>query len=398
MATTPIAVERAVPPASAPSRHLRLLEGQQPIDHLLFNEEEIFRLPEAERRRVALQLVRDAATRYYELCPPYRRLCDAEGFAPDDLVTAGELIRVPLVPAGAFKRHSLLCGQESHVVKRCLSSGTQGTRSEVPRDNVTLERFVGSVQSVAKDVVGLPFRGRVLNLGPDTDEAADLWFAYVMSVMELIYPARHFVRDGVFHVAELVAALADAEPDERLLLVGPPPLFLQFAEYLEQSSVKLALDRAGADCMVVTAGGWKRASAEAIEPGELRRRLEAALGVADAACIRDAFNMVELNTVLIECGAHRKHVPPWLVATARDPGSLAALPDGVTGVLAYLDPTPTSYPGFVLSEDFGSVHTDPCPCGRTAPTVTIERRVKRIESRGCALKMDHSICVEKEAA
>jgi long-chain-fatty-acid---luciferin-component ligase len=395
VSTIPVAAERLAAPATA-RLHLRVLEGQDPIDHLLFNEDDLFRLPEPERRRLSLPLVRQAAVHYHALCPPYRRLCEAEGFAPDDLVTAGDLARVPLVPAGAFKRHSLVCGDGSEVVKRCLSSGTQGTRSEVPRDNTTLERFVGSVQSIAKDVVGLPFRGQVLNLGPDTDEAADLWFAYVMSVLELIYPARHFVRDGAFRVADLTDALRDAEPDERLLLVGPPPLFLQFAEYVERHGPGRPL--AGADCVLVTAGGWKRASAEAIEPAELRARLCETLGIEDAARIRDAFNMVELNTVLIECAAHRKHAPPWLVATARDPRTLAPLPSGETGVLAYLDPTPTSYPGFVLSEDFGSIHTEPCACGRTAPTVKIERRVKRIESRGCALKMDHSICVEKEAA
>lgn len=398
MSASPIVAERLAAPAATARLHLRLLEGQESIDHVLFNEGDVFRMAPAERRRVSLQLVREAATRYHELCAPYRRLCEADGFSPADLVTSDDLARVPLVPAGAFKRHSLACGDGRAVVKRCVSSGTQGTRSEVPRDNVTLERFVGSVQSIANDVVGLPFRGRVLNLGPDTDEAADLWFAYVMSVLELIYPAQHFVRGGVFDAAGLAAALEAAEPDERLLLVGPPPLFFRFAEYLQERGPRFGLDSAGADCVVVTAGGWKRASAEAIEPCELRARLCEALGLEEPARVRDAFNMVELNTVLIECEAHRKHAPPWLVATSRDPRSLAALPDGETGVLAYLDPTPTSYPGFVLSEDFGSVSEAPCPCGRTAPTVSIERRIKRIESRGCALKMDHSICVQKEAA
>jgi long-chain-fatty-acid---luciferin-component ligase len=91
----------------------------------------------------------------------------------------------------------------------------------------------------------------------------------------------------------------------------------------------------------------------------------------------------------MDCEHGRKHCPPWLHASARAPKTLAPLGWGESGILAYLDPTATSYPCFVLSDDFGSVtRGERCPCGRSGDVLTIERRINRIEARGCALKLD----------
>jgi long-chain-fatty-acid---luciferin-component ligase len=82
-------------------------------------------------------------------------------------------------------------------------------------------------------------------------------------------------------------------------------------------------------------------------------------------------------------------VPPWLRVTARDPGDLRVLGEGESGMLGYVDPLATSYPGFVLSDDLGTVsYGVDCACGRRSDMLRIERRLSRVESRGCALKLD----------
>ena len=102
--------------------------------------------------------------------------------------------------------------------------------------------------------------------------------------------------------------------------------------------------------------------------------------------MRDTFNMVELNTVILECRYHRKHVPPWVHATTRDPRTLSPLPSGVEGVLSYLDPTPVSYPGFVFSDDLGVVfEAVECGCGRLGDVLAISRRIDRVKERVDAL-------------
>jgi len=98
--------------------------------------------------------------------------------------------------------------------------------------------------------------------------------------------------------------------------------------------------------------------------------------------------MVELNTVVLECSAKRKHVPPWLYVRARNAADLTVLDDCEEGVLSFLDGTAESYPAFILSDDIGAVVSNmKCECGRTTDVVEIRRRVRRIEERGCALRM-----------
>jgi long-chain-fatty-acid---luciferin-component ligase len=139
---------------------------------------------------------------------------------------------------------------------------------------------------------------------------------------------------------------------------------------------------------VVTAGGWKRSSSEEIDRDEFARRCARYLGLTDRRYVRDAFNMVELNTVLLECERGAKHVPPWLVLLSLDPEALTPTTPGRMGLLGFLDPLPTSYPGFVVSDDFVRLHEGRCPCGRSGPTLEFCRRVELAEGRGCALTIE----------
>jgi long-chain-fatty-acid---luciferin-component ligase len=358
------------------------------FDRILVDDDMLFRWSAERRAETALAAIRAAAAHHIEACEPYARLCRARGFAADQLNTPADLARVPLVPSSAFKHQALMSCPPEQIVKHCLSSGTQGTVSTVSRDDLTLKRFLGSTQQLADLMLGLPDRGEVFNLGPDSDEAGDLWFAYVMSILELLFPARHYVSRGEYAVHRLIADLGKVPEGVTPILVGPPALFAVLADTVESSHAQLNLGAAGA--FAVTAGGWKRRDGEAIDAPTLAAKLTAALGLEGPHRVRDTFNMVELNTVVFECEQHRKHLPPWLHVSAREPGTLELLPAGETGVLAWLDPTAASYPAFLLSDDFGRIDADACPCGRTGESVQIIRRVRKVETRGCALKIDSS--------
>jgi long-chain-fatty-acid---luciferin-component ligase len=176
------------------------------------------------------------------------------------------------------------------------------------------------------------------------------------------------------------AALGAKKP---FVVIGPPFRIADLCQELGRRGLPAFVEHS----FVVSAGGWKGRAAETIDAATFRRQVAETLGAADETVVRDSFNMVELNTVIHECPHHRKHVPPWLLVQARDPRTNEVLPAGQTGVLAFLDATADSYPGFVLSEDFGRVLDEACPCGRVGPQVEIVRRINRIEARGCALKM-----------
>lgn len=338
------------------------------------------------RQEIAFRLIKDGFSHHYMGCETYRRLCEMEKFSPQQLRGWSDLAHIPLIPSSVFKHRLIHTGPESDIIKVCLSSETQGSQSRLPRDHVTLERFVGSTGTQFDLLLNPWDKAQGFNLGPDTNKAEDLWFAYVMSILDLIRPTNHYVGEDVFYPASMVADLQMLSTNTQPILVGPPILFLHLLDFLARQDIRL--DLGSRNGLVVTAGGWKRFNNEAISREVLTDRLIECLGLTGPAQVRDAFNMVELNTVLLECEYRRKHIPPWLVVLVRDPGTLTPVPAGTTGLLSYLDATAHSYPGFILSDDFVRLSKEPCPCNRTGPTLEHVRRVKRIETRGCALKMD----------
>jgi long-chain-fatty-acid---luciferin-component ligase len=332
-----------------------------------------------------LELVRESVGHHLVQCPAYARFAEQVGFDFDSLADPKALDYVPQIPTSAFKRSAILSVPAEQTAKRCTSSGTQGTISVVYRDRFTIERLLGSTRRGLELLVGDWYEDEihVLNLGPDQAEAGDLWFAYVMSLIGVDYPTHHAVRAGTFDPHEALAALSRATAFP--VLAGPPALVMEVAE--------AALVRGGLSIphlAIVTAGGWKRAGAQRIARGEFNELLLRAFDLENTCRVRDAFNQVELNTVMLECEYHRKHVPPWLHITARSLRTLEPLAYGEQGLLSYLDPSASSYPCFILADDVGTVRRGPCDCGWAGRTLEIERRLDRAESWGCALKMDRA--------
>ena len=246
------------------------------------------------------------------------------------------------------------------AVAESAGVGTQGVISRVRRDNTSLERFVGSIRLSAEQLLDLRVRAHVFNLGPDTDDAGDIWFPYVMSLISLLRPATHYVVDGIFDPRKVVdtdgVGRRDSADHRR-----SADLRRYLLRYLSEQGITMNLGaRRG---LLVTGGGWKTHSDEEIDSGDFRAWCAGQLGL-DAACVRDAYNMVELNTVVFECEAAHKHIPPWLIVEALDSEAQQPVSTGEMGVLAYWDALPTGYPGFVISDDFGVVDHGRCECGR----------------------------------
>jgi len=273
-------------------------------------------------------------------------------------------------------------GYERNQLKACTSSGTLGTKSVVYRDDKTLERFAGSVSYGISQFLGRDHsRRRAFVLGPNAVEAGDLWFSYVLSLVEIVYKTDFYGSAGRVDFVRLYGELK-GENYYQPILVGPPSLIVDFVKFLKRSN--LELDLGVKEAYIITAGGWKNRVAEQISSLVFRGECSSFFSL-DPSRIRDSFNMVELNSVMFECEHHRMHVPPWLRVEAVDPITMAATGD--EGVLAFLDPTAVSYPSFILSEDLGTLAQGICPCGIDGEWLSFNRRVKANEQRGCATKM-----------
>lgn len=345
---------------------------------------DIMSLPPGKAAGLRLEYIRSAVAWHIERNPRYAKYCASYGFDAAALREPADLGKVPLLPSALFKRGAATVSSapaDSDVLDT-TSSGTRGTISVVPRDDHTLNRFFATVGVGTREILGQERSNlQVFNIGPL--RAGHLWIAYVMSGVALFTSGRCYVEGDVFLQGQFLEDLR-AAADTPVMVVGPPAIILDAARQAGRAGLRLH-----PESMIVSIGGWKRATGKMVPRAEFVETLLESFGLEDPSGIRDSFNMVELNTVLFECSAHRLHCPPWLHIDAREPRTLVPLAPGETGVLAFVDPTPTSYPGFVLSDDFGSVLRDhDCECGRVADILRIERRINRIEGRGCALKLD----------
>ncbi len=367
--------------------------AQAPVETVLYGEDDPYRWDEARTRMFQSLVFAEAFRFHYTNCRLYQRYCDLEGVSPDTLTLPEDIARVPLIPASMFKEQTIRSVDEDAVAKVCRSSGTQGVISRVNRDNTSLERFVGSIRLSAEQLLDLRVRAQVFNLGPDTDAAGDVWFPYVMSLISLLRPATHYVLDGVFDPRKVADDLMALDEEIQPIIVGPPIFVAYLLQYLTDQGVTMDLGaRRG---LLVTGGGWKTHTDEEVDSAEFRAWCARQLGLEGTA-VRDAYNMVELNTVVFECEAAHKHIPPWLIVEALDPETQEPVPAGEMGVLAYWDALPTGYPGFVISDDFGVLDPSGCECGRAGPTMSFMRRVTAADDRGCARAMDAETEVAEE--
>ncbi len=375
----------------SPDVELSILETVPRLDHLVFDDPWV----QPDDPQFRFELIREAVEFHLSQCPAYAQFAQTTGFSADLLKEPSDLALVPQIPTLAFKQnHQILSCPAVDIAKRCTSSGTLGRKSTVDRDRGSIERLLGSVRW-GVDLIGdwPDDEAAVINLGPDQEGAGELWFAYVMSLVELRYPTIHAIEDGTFKPANVLRILNQLQETYRsVVLIGPPALFLELAR-----AARLAPRPVSADLYAVTAGGWKRSTGERVDRSEFSATLQRDLGISTESQIRDAFNQVELNSVIMECSAQRKHIPPWLEVIIRDPWTMRPIAAGETGLISYLDPTAASYPCFIIGDDFGALSLAACPCGRTGRALSIERRVQREEQWGCALKMDRDYALGGEA-
>jgi long-chain-fatty-acid---luciferin-component ligase len=366
---------------------IETLQCSTDLDTVIFAEDSCYDLRLDEQRALRHKFITQAFAWHVERCEIYRRFVERQGVSPH---REPELDAVPVFPTGIFKTRPPLSIAEADVEKWCLSSGTLGRRSLVPRDRISLERLLGSVKAAMPMLTDWhEHEVNVINLGPDRGEAGDVWFAYVMSLVELLYPTRCRVQQGVFECGEAVTDIQEhLAAGREAMLIGPPFLVLEVIRRVQDLGLRIA---AGDRLTVVTAGGWKRHTGIAIPRAEFSEQVGRAFGLQTVTPVRDAFNQVELNTVFLECAAHRKHIPPWVHAVTRDAQTLRALPHGEVGLLSYLDASAQSYPCFIVAEDLGVVRELTCECGREGTVIEVLRRVHGTIQRGCALTMDQTL-------
>lgn len=345
------------------------------IDEIIFREQPYAALDSVE----AEQLAEEFFEHHLAGCPGFAAAVERQGN-----VRANCPETYPLIPTSVFKHSQLVSISPAAIDKWCLSSGTRGVESRIGRDQLTLDRLLGSFRA-ALGLIGEWFEDEldIVHLGPSHEAAGDIWFPYVMSLAELIFPATPCFVDGKLDHRLARETVEDTLAQGRHVgLIGAPYAILEFCEGLAQP---MPVNQA---ITVVSAGGWKRMDGQRLVQADFDAKVCAALGLDDPQRVRDAFNQVELNTVIAECRLRRKHIPPWVYACTRDPADLSARLPGEPGLVSFVDMSAFSYPAIIVGDDVGIVHSLPCPCGEPGNTLEILGRVQRPGERGCALVLE----------
>ncbi|BDS11582.1 LuxE/PaaK family acyltransferase [Aureispira anguillae] len=360
--------------------------GISAIDEFL-SSDDVFLQDFNKSRKKLTEFLKAIIRHHINSNPYYADYCKRMNFNIEE--DEFDLNKIPLLPSAIFKNDlKFVQSNWDDSVMLTTSSGTKGTVSQVPRDNTTLMRFFASVAAGVQEVFEIPQSNLDLYcLSPKLEEIKHLWISYVITGVSLYFPSKFYVSNDEFKVEQLVSDLRKVDQDKngkKIVIIGPPALVLDTTKELAKTGNLNLLDR----CLIVTMGGWKSRQGDIVERKELTQRIVEAFGLLNEEYVRDVYNMVELNTVIFECKHHKKHCPPWLYARARNPQNLTVQASGELGILSFADPTAVSYPGFVLSDDFGVVHEQvKCTCGIVSDIIEIKRRVNKLESRGCALKI-----------
>jgi len=324
--------------------------------------------------RSVTDVLRDAAIYHQAHNGFYRVQCDTLGVDPAAINDVNDLQDLPLLPVGLFKRpdaHVLLTCSLADVETETSSSGTRGVPSVARRNSETVTRALVGLIGTYREFFNLS-GGAGLFLNPSDSEASEMGLLKDFNILNSVFDHHvYLVADQAFDAREALEHLRRWKGHMTRHIVCPPFLIERLLRFLEQEKINVRLDPYS---MIITLGGWKRHTAEAIPAESFRERCHDLLGVRPGN-VRDMYGMIESNMLAVECHLHRKHVPPWCYISIRDPGQIGKeLAPGGTGSIAVLDSLNTSYPGFLLTDDVGDVETGTCGCGRTGQIINFRRR------------------------
>jgi hypothetical protein len=161
--------------ASCPHAREQVIAGTDPLDAAL-GIDDLYRLDPAAVEAFRVRFTRAAVDHHRARNPHFDRYCDRARFSSARLEREADLALVPVLPSAIFKRRVELVQSSGTVapVIHTTSSGTQGTISVIPRDDVTLMRFFATVSIGHREVLGVEaFERQFFNLSPSARDAPE---------------------------------------------------------------------------------------------------------------------------------------------------------------------------------------------------------------------------------
>lgn len=326
-------------------------------------------------------------------------------------------IDIPRLSLPAAPTHDdVIAALERRDINVQFTSGTSGRFSFVPRDEASERRLKYSWLKAIFELMEYRPDAKVMLLTPDPHThltiARVFGYAYhlfkdhnVQVAMKNTQVTTEFLKASMglatgvggklkSKLTNLFGPAAQKHADKKMIklleewegkgstayIAGPPFWLDRIMRRMEEYGKRVSLSDSS---QVLTGGGWKVHEDRRPPEEAFREKVERYLGIPENR-YRDVYAMTECSSLFQSCEGHYKHIPPHIHPFVLD-DDLNPVGYGEFGRLAFLDPLPASYPGFIMTGDRVRL-MDHCPeCERPGPVLDVEvRRLPGVEGRGCA--------------
>lgn len=303
------------------------------------------------------------------------------------------LEQFPFMPVSVFK-DSLLSSVSGDLVYREInsSSTTSGRPSRMALDKQTSRRQSKSFAKIMLDRLGGLRRDFLVIDLPEMLEASAVVKARsstIKSFLSLSSGQNTAVLEcessGMVNWSAFEKAIMVAQENNR------PVAIFGFTYALYKYLISSLKDRGKtydlpAGSCVLHIGGWKRLLSESVSKDVLDSEAAQVFRI-DLSQVIDIYGFTEQSGLLYPtCTNGRRHCPPWAHIIVRDENTLSPCQAGQEGLMQFITPIQTSYPGWsVLTDDIGRIHSEgECGCGHGGLSFEFVGRRESAEPRGCS--------------
>ncbi|TVZ25907.1 acyl-protein synthetase LuxE [Gillisia sp. Hel_I_86] len=307
-------------------------------------------------KEIALEIFRFQ----YANNPVYRKFSDLLKIDPKRI---NRIEKIPFLPIGLFKSHTILSSEEP-IQKTFTSSGTTGTKTSKhyvtdlavyeQSFNLGFKKFYGDIE----DYVVLALLPSYL----ERDGSSLIYMAQHL-IEESAHPDSGFYLNNLAELKEKLISLDNK--GQKVLLIG---VSFALLDLVEDFQFKLK------NTIVMETGGMKGRRKEMIRE-ELHSILKKGFGVAT---IHSEYGMTELLSQAYSAGNGIFDCPPWMKILIRDPEDAQSfLENNSTGGINVIDLANINSCSFIATQDLGKKHAN--------NSVGIMGRFDNSDIRGCNL-------------
>ncbi|MFO8020710.1 MAG: hypothetical protein R6U96_18955 [Promethearchaeia archaeon] len=385
------------------------------IDEILDEGKDTFYQEKQEIIQKRFKAISETTRYQFENCNVYRQFCKQKSFNPRrDLKSYEDVQHIPYLTSANFKRESgrpkeLLCVPEDEIYVWTLSSGTSGDPSIIGRDKLNIQRFFKMFDIIIEELANIREYNWSLFFQPPPKKRLTIedkvpepvhHMGYIFNVEnKLPMDKRVYALKPAGEEAKKQGKRFEFAPEKtfRFLNDNPsekgngwvagsiPLIYQSLTNYHQKTGQTFNI---GEDSFMLSGGGWKTYSGEAVSPEKFREDMCHILGIPKPH-ITDTYSFTETDCAFSECEYHNKHSLPWQDVIVRDVETLEPVGIGEEGLINVINPLAHSYAGVsVLQDDIVKITMeDECPCGRKGKIVEVVGRAEGVEARGCGAQI-----------